>query len=68
MIMNKDFYKSKILEILDDKSFYRQTKQRTSGPVNAHMISRATVSTKTSFAKFDIVLIRVKVNSGSLFI
>ena len=29
--------------------------QRTDGPVNAHLISGDTVSTKTSFAKFDIV-------------
>ena len=30
--------------------------QRTNGPVNAHLISGPTISTKTSFAKFDIVL------------
>ena len=30
--------------------------QRTNGPINAHLISRPTISTKTSFAKFDIVL------------
>ena len=42
--------------------------QRTSGPVNTHLISGPTVSTKTSFANFDIVLKWVKVNSGSLFI
>ena len=35
--------------------------QRTNGPVNAHLISEATVSTKTSFANFDIVLKWVKV-------
>ena len=29
--------------------------QRTSGPVNAHLISGPTISTKFSFAKFDIV-------------
>ena len=39
--------------------------QRTNGPVNAHLISGATVSAKTSFTKFDIVLKWVKVNSGS---
>ena len=42
--------------------------QRTNGPVNPHLISGATVSTKTSFAKFDSVLKWVKVNSGSSFI
>ena len=41
--------------------------QRTNGPENAHLISGPTVSTKTSFANFDIVLKWVKVNSGSLF-
>ena len=30
--------------------------QRTNGPVNAHLISGPTVSTKISFAKFVIVL------------
>ena len=39
--------------------------QRTNGPVNAHLISGPTVSTKTSFAKFDFVLKWVKVKSGS---
>ena len=42
--------------------------QRTNGPVNAHLISGPTIHTKTSFAKFDIVLKWVKVNSGSSFI
>ena len=42
--------------------------QRTNGPVKAHLISGPTVSTKTSFPNFDIVLKWVKVNSGSLFI
>ena len=42
--------------------------QRTNGPVNAHLISGPTVSTKTSFANFDIVLKWVKVNLGSSFI
>ena len=42
--------------------------QRTNGPVNAHLISGPNVSTKTSFAKFDIVLKRVKVNSGLSFV
>ena len=36
--------------------------------VNAHIISGATISIKTSFAKFDFVLKWVKVNSGSSFI
>ena len=43
-------------------------KQRINGPVNAHLISGPTVSTKTSFAKFEFVLKWVKVNSGSSFI
>ena len=30
--------------------------QRTYGPVNAYLISGHTISTKTSFAKFDIVV------------
>ena len=42
--------------------------QRTNGLVNAHLISGPTISIKTSFAKFDIVLKWVKVNSGSSFI
>ena len=42
--------------------------QRTNGPVNAHLISGPTVSTKASFAKFDIVLKWVMVNSWSSFI
>ena len=42
--------------------------QRTNGPVNAHLISGPTVSIKTSFANFDIVLKWVNVNSGSSFI
>ena len=29
--------------------------QRTNGPVNAQLISGPTISTKISFAKFDIV-------------
>ena len=39
-------------------------KQRTNCPVNAHLISGPTISTKTSFAQFDIVIKYVKVNSG----
>ena len=35
--------------------------QRTNGPVNAHLISKPTVSTKTNFAKSDIDLKWVKV-------
>ena len=42
--------------------------QWTNGPVNAHLISRASVSTKTSLTKFNMVLKWVKVNSGSSFI
>ena len=34
----------------------RTKNQRTNGPVNAHLISGPTISTKTSFAKFDIVV------------
>ena len=30
--------------------------QRTNGPVNAQLISGPTISTKTSFAKFDIAV------------
>ena len=48
--------------------FFEDRNQRTNGPVNAHLISGPTVCTKTSFANFDIDLIWVKVNSGSLFI
>ena len=36
--------------------------QRTNGPVNAHLISGPTVSTKTSFAKFDCL----KMGQGQL--
>ena len=46
----------------------KKKNKRTNGPVNAHLISRATVNTKTSFAKFYIVLKWVKVNSWSSFI
>ena len=42
--------------------------QRTNGPVNAHLISGPTVSTKTSFANLNIVIKWVKVNSQSSFI
>ena len=41
--------------------------QRTNGPVNTHLLSGNT-STKTSFAKFDIAVKKVKVDSGSSFI
>ena len=37
--------------------------QTTNGPVNALLISGSTVSTKTSFAKFDIVLKSIRVIS-----
>ena len=33
-----------------------EQKRRTNGPVNAHLISGSTISTKISFAKFDIVV------------
>ena len=36
--------------------------QRTNGPVNAHLISGPTVSTKTRFAKFE----RRKIGQGQL--
>ena len=42
--------------------------QRTNDPVNANLITRPNISTKTSFAKFDIVLKWVTVNSGSSFL
>ena len=42
--------------------------QRTNGPVNAHLISGPTVSTRTNFANLDIVLKWVKVNSRPSFI
>ena len=38
--------------------------QRTNVPVNAHLISRPTISTKTSFAKFDIVVNRSMSTQG----
>ena len=46
----------------------RMNNQRTNYPVNAHLVSGPSISTKTSFAKFDIVLKWVKVNSASSFI
>ena len=36
-------------------------KHRTNGPVNAHLIYGATISAKTSLAKFDCVLKLVQV-------
>ena len=42
--------------------------QRTNGPVKVHLISGPTISTKTSFAKIEIVLKWVKVKSGQSFI
>ena len=42
--------------------------QRTKGPVNAHLTSGPAISTKTSFAKLDIVLKWAKVNTGSSLI
>ena len=42
--------------------------QMTNGPVRAQMIYGPTLSTKTNFAKFGIVLKWVNVNSGSPFI
>ena len=41
--------------------------QRTNSPVNAHMISEPTISTKTILVKFYIV-VKVTVNSGSSFV
>ena len=46
----------------------RELNQMTNVPVNTHLIFGHTLCTKTSFAKFDIVLKRVKVNTGSSFI
>ena len=37
-------------------------------PVNAHLISGPTVSTKTIFAKFDLAIKWVKVDPGSSFV
>ena len=34
----------------------KKKQQRTNGPVNAHLKSGPTISTKTSFAKIDIVM------------
>ena len=34
----------------------RNKNQRTNGPVNAHLICRLTMSTRTSFSKIDNVL------------
>ena len=44
-----------MLHCIDTQNFvlYLFTNQRTNGPVNAHLISRPTIGTKTSFAKFD---------------
>ena len=41
--------------ILPEKGIFCNN-QRTNGPVNVHLISGPTVSTKISFAKFDIVV------------
>ena len=46
----------------------RELNQMTNVPVNTHLIFGPTLCTKTSFAKFDIVLKWVKVNTGSSFI
>ena len=46
----------------------RELNQITNVPVNTHLIFGPTLCTKTSFAKFDIVLKWVKVNTGSSFI
>ena len=46
----------------------RELSQMTNVPVNTHLIFGSTLYTKTSFAKFDIVLKWVKVNSRSSFI
>ena len=41
---------------------------RTNGPVNAHLISEPTMSTKTSFAISEIAVKFVKVNSVIIYI
>ena len=46
----------------------RELNQMTNVPVNTHLIFGPTLCIKTSFAKFDIVLKWVKVNTGSSFI
>ena len=46
----------------------KKKKQRINGPVNAHLISGPTISTKTSFAKFNIFLIWVTVSSGVIIL
>ena len=47
----------------------RELNQMTNVPVNTHLIFGPTLcKKKTSFAKFEIVLKWVKVNSGSSFI
>ena len=46
----------------------RELNQMTNVPVNTHLKFWPTLCTKTSFAKFDIVLKWVKVNTGSSFI
>ena len=51
-------------ELVAKKIGKTKNNQRTNGPVNDHLISGTTVSTKTSFPNFDIVLKWVKVNSS----
>ena len=46
----------------------RELNQKNNDPANTHLIFGPTLCTKTSFAKFDIVLKWVKVNTGSSFI
>ena len=46
----------------------RELNKMTNVHVNTHLIFGPTLCTKTRFAKFDIVLKWVKVNTGSSFI
>ena len=46
----------------------RALNQMINDPVNTHLIFGPTLCTKTSFAKFDIVLKWIKVTSGPSFI
>ena len=47
------FENSEAIKTEDDKG---PINHRTNGPVNAHLIYVANISTKTSFAEFDIVV------------
>ena len=67
-ILKEDQWFKFIEPCCEKTCFSHNANQRTSGPVNAYLISGPTISTTTSFPKFDIVLKWVKVNSGSSFI